>query len=70
MDFNRMTLSTRGFLSILQEMLNWAEIMSEHSSIPTTAGYTRTIRNGVLYIVKNYQNINYLVAAKKNFITG
>lgn len=67
MDFNRMTLNTRGFMNVLQEMLKWAEIMSEHSSIPSTAGYTRTIRDGVLYIVKNYQNINYLVAAKKNF---
>lgn len=66
-DFNRMSQATRGFLAILTEMIIWAEIMTDHSSIPVNRGYTRAIRNGVLYIVKNYQNINYLVAAKKNF---
>ncbi len=66
-DFNRMQEPTRGFALMLQEMLLWTERMTPHSSIPTQSGYTRTIRDGVLYMVKNYQNINYLVAAKSNF---
>jgi hypothetical protein len=67
-DFNRMKIETREWVKMLQEMILIAELMSEYSSIPSQAGFTRTIRNGVLYIVKNYQNINYLVAAKKNFV--
>ena len=70
LDFNRMDLHTRDWMLILNEMLIWAEIMTEYSSIPGQAGFTRTVRNGVLYIVRNYQNINYLVAAKKNFVTA
>lgn len=67
LDFNRMSQPTRDWMLILQELLLWGEEMTEYSSIPTAAGYTKTKRDGVLYIVKNYQNINYLVAAKKNF---
>lgn len=67
LDFNRMSKNTRDFMLILEDMLLWAERMAEYSSIPTQAGYTKTVRNGVLYLVRNYKDINYLVAAKKNF---
>lgn len=64
-DFNRMTEATRKWAEYLAEMLIVAESMSQYSDIP--AGMTRLIRNGKLYLVKNYDNIHYLVAAKSNF---
>ena len=45
-------------------MLLVAESMTQYSSIPL--GYTKLIRNNILYLVYNYQTIDYLVAAKSN----
>lgn len=63
-DFGRMSADTRGFLNALSQMLITAETMGQFSDIPR--GYTRVIRDNILYIVVNYENINYLVAAKSN----
>lgn len=67
LDFNRMSQNTRDFMNMLQQMLLISETMTEYSSIPMNAGFSKAIRGGVLYLVKNYKNINYFVAAKKNF---
>lgn len=63
-DFNRMSEETRGFAELLSEMLSVAEGMNQYSDIP--AGMTRVTRGNVLYLVKSYKNIHYLVAAKQN----
>lgn len=66
-DFNRMAVDTRGWAELLSQMLITAEDMNEFSDIPT--GMTKVVRSGILYLVKSYQNIHYLVAAKKNIST-
>lgn len=63
-DFARMSQYTQTFLLSLAKMLLVAETMTQYSSIPL--GFTKLIRNGVLYIVYNYDTIDYLVAAKSN----
>lgn len=61
-DYGRMRQATQDWSLILAEMLQVAENMTASSAVP--AGMTKTTRNGVLYLVKQFQNINYLVAAK------
>lgn len=63
-DFGRMSTDTRNFLVALSQMLITAETMGPFTDIPR--GYTRVTRDGALYLVFNYENINYLVAAKQN----
>lgn len=63
-DFARMSQATQTFLLALATMLVVAETMTQYSSIPM--GYTKLIRNNILYLVYNYQTIDYLVAAKAN----
>lgn len=63
-DFARMSQATQGFLLTLAQMLISAESMGPYTDIPH--GMTRVTRDGVLYLVVNYQNIHYLVAAKQN----
>lgn len=66
-DFNRMSVLTKGWAQLLQDMILIAESASEFSSIPL--GYSRTKRNGKLFVVRNYNNINFLVATKSNYLT-
>lgn len=65
LDFNRQSASTRGWSLRLMEMILLAEKMGEFSDLPF--GMTRVVRDGILYVVCSYENIHYLVAAKKNF---
>jgi hypothetical protein len=67
-DFNRMSGNTRGFSELLSNMLIAAESMDEFNIIPT--GMTRLKRDGMLYLVATYQNINYLVVAKSNDVVA
>jgi hypothetical protein len=63
-DFGRMSQDTQGFLLQLAVMLDATETMGPFTDIPH--GMTRVTRDGVLYLVLNYQNVHYLVAAKMN----
>ena len=63
-DFARMSQYTQTFLQKLAVMISAAETMTQYSSIPLDS--TKLLRNGVLYIVCNYDTIDYLVAAKSN----
>lgn len=63
-DFGRMSANTRQFLLYLDTMIQTAETMTATSSIPQ--GFTRLTRNGMLYIVVNYLNVDFLVMAKIN----
>ncbi len=64
-DFNRMSVYTKQWVLKMESLLRLAEIATEFSSLPQ--GYTRTKRDGKLYVVANYEKINYLVAMKSNF---
>lgn len=63
-DFNRMSQYTQTWLNAFAQMLVTAESMTQFSSIPI--GMTKLIRNGILYLVFNYDTIDYLVAARSN----
>lgn len=64
-DFNRMSQATQQWAIMLETMLYVAETMGDHTDIP--ANMSRVVRNGIMYLVGSYQNINYLVAAKVSF---
>jgi hypothetical protein len=64
-DFNRMSQSTQAWVNLLAQMIITAETMGRFSSVPL--GMTKVMRNDVLYLVKRYGNINYLMVAKGNF---
>jgi len=64
-DFNRMDQATKDWVNMIAEMMPVAESMTEFSSVPLRM--SRTKRDGVLYLVKSFGNINYLLAAKANF---
>lgn len=61
-DFNRMSPETQNFCTILGNMLPVAETMNQFTDMPQ--GFTKLTRDGILYIVKTYNNIQYLVASK------
>lgn len=61
-DFNRMSAHTRAWAELLFEMLLIAETMGPFTDIPRN--YTRVVRQGLLYLVRTYDNIHYLVLAK------
>jgi hypothetical protein len=64
-DFSRMSTTTQAWAELLSELLIAAETATAYSSLPT--GMTRLTRNGILYVVADYNNIQYLVVAKSNF---
>jgi hypothetical protein len=61
-DFGRMHLKTQNWLVMIANMLPIAETMTAYTSVPV--GMTKVTRNGILYLVKRFDNINYLIAAK------
>lgn len=65
LDFNRMSADTKGMALLLEQMILIAETMGQYTDLPY--GMTKTVRDNVLYLVANYKNIHYLVAAKSNF---
>lgn len=63
-DFNRMTLKTKEWSSMLKTALIIAETAIVSTVVPNQ--YKRIIRNNVLYISFIYDNSTYLIAAKSN----
>lgn len=63
-DFNRMSEPTRAWALSLAELLLVAETVGEFTSTPVSI--TKTTRDGILYVVRSYQNVHYLVAAKSS----
>jgi len=61
-DFKRMSQATRAFILMLFDMLRYAESMTPNTSVPV--GYTRMTREGVVYLVKSYLKVQYLVVTK------
>lgn len=64
-DFGRMTQKTQGFALLLERLIVAAEVATSYSSIP--AGMRKVTRDGILYLVQRYENIQYLVAARVNY---
>lgn len=64
-DFNRISPTTQAFIEKLMDLVLVAEEMTEYSDIPV--GMTRIIREGVMYVAANYNDVQYLVVAKAYF---
>jgi hypothetical protein len=62
LDFNRMSLMTRGFMILLGNMLPVAETMTANSEVPS--GMLHTTRNGIVYVSATYNDINFLISSK------
>lgn len=67
-DFNRMSPETQEIATMLADMIYQAESMGKYTVLPF--GMSRLIRNGILYVVKTMNNIQFLVVAKSNFESG
>ena len=65
LDFNRMSINTRNWVIKMVELLKVAETVTEESSIANPM--RRVYRNDKLYVCVMYNDINFLVAARKNF---
>lgn len=65
-DFNRQAAATRDWSSLMEALVIAAESMTEFSDLPI--GMRRLTRDGILYVAKVYLNIQYLVAAKINYV--
>ena len=63
-DFNRMSPQTQAWAQMIASMLPVAEEMNESTTMP--AGMMKMTRGGILYAVKTYQNIQYLIASKRS----
>lgn len=63
-DFNRMGIHTKNWVILLEELLIEAEKATRFTSVPHD--FRRIERNGIIYISKIYDNVNYLVAARSN----
>jgi hypothetical protein len=63
-DFNRMSKKTQDWAYMIEQMLFAAESASQYTTIPV--GMTKVRRDGILYITRSYENVNYLVVAKSN----
>jgi hypothetical protein len=67
-DFSRMSIKTRNWILMLENLLLAAETATEFSAIP--GSLRRQKKAGILYISKMYEGVNYLVAARANAIYG
>lgn len=65
-DFNRMTIATQEWSYMLQELLIIAENDTAYSDLPVNT--RRVIRANKTFIVRNFNNIQFLVYAKSNDI--
>lgn len=61
-DFKRMSVETREFITELMDMIRYAEALTPSSTVPL--GYTRMTRSGVYYLVKTINKVQYLVVSK------
>ena len=81
-DFNYQSRDTQKFSEKLNDMLAVAEVMTEFSELPRGTEiingqpvpgekiYTRTKRNGFIYLVMRLNGYNYLVLSKKSLLAA
>lgn len=60
-DFNRMSLVTQQWALVFAEMLQIARDLTSSSTVPV--GYSRVVRGNRLFLSRNYNAMQYLVAA-------
>lgn len=65
LDFNRMSDLTRNFCILLNDMLVYAEDLTEISTV--SSNMRKIKRNGKLYLSSVYSGVNILVAAATNY---
>lgn len=65
-EFARMSPLSQGFVQRLTEMLKIAEHLTEFSDIPLHM--TRVIRDGILYLVSTYEDVQYLVVSRQSYL--
>ena len=61
-DFGRMSEQTQAWVRMFVDMLAVAEDMDTYTQIPN--GYSRVIREGMVYTVKSFNGMQYLVATR------
>lgn len=64
LDFNRMSLKTREWVLKMVDLIRIAETVTEYSTVVNPM--RRVTRNGQLFVCFVYDNVNFLVSAKKN----
>ena len=64
LDFNRMSIYTRDWVLMMVELIKIAETATEFTSIANPM--RRVYRDGILYITRMYDSVNYMVAARSN----
>lgn len=65
-DFARMSLKTQEWITMINDMVRYAETVTEFSSTPKA--YRKIKRGNLLFLSGVYNNVNFLVAAKSNSI--
>lgn len=65
-DFGRLSSRTQEWTFMLLALLQVAESMTEFTIIPS--GYSRIVRNGVVYAVKDFEGMEYLMATRLSTI--
>lgn len=65
-DFNRMSLTTRDFVTELVTMLNYALDLTPAD--PAPPGYQKIVRSGKVYVGKEYDGTLYLVLTKHSYL--
>jgi hypothetical protein len=63
-DFNRMSVRTQDFINLLNSLIQIAETLTPTSDVPV--GYARLVRDGVVYITRQYEQVLYLVAGRRS----
>lgn len=64
-EFGRMSPKTQSWVMLLAQMLKICETMDEFSDIPI--GMSKLERDGILYLVASYDEIQYLVVSMKSY---
>lgn len=63
-EFNRMDPATQAWVLMISEMIIVAEEVNEFSTVPV--GMMKMKRGNILFVVKTFQNIQYLIASKRS----
>lgn len=63
-DYNRMSVRTQEFKALLGELIKIAETLTPTSDVPV--GYARLVRDGVVYITRQFEQVLYLVAGRQS----
>ncbi len=64
-DFNRMSPETQEFANDLATMIYLAENTDKYTILPF--GYTKLVRDNIIYVVKTINNVQFLVVTKHSF---